>query len=30
MRQHGAVADRSAVHEVQFAVAARPDAIYVG
>ena len=29
-RAHGAVADRSAVQEVQFAVSAKPDAIDVG
>lgn len=29
-RQHGAVADRGAVHEVQIAVAARPDDLDVG
>jgi 4a-hydroxytetrahydrobiopterin dehydratase len=29
-REHGAVADRSRVQEVQFAVAAQPDAIDVG
>jgi 4a-hydroxytetrahydrobiopterin dehydratase len=29
-QQHGAVADRAAVQEVQFAVAAKPDAIDVG
>ena len=29
-RAHGAVADRAAVHEVQFAVAAKPDAADVG
>ena len=29
-RSHGAVADRAAVQEVQFAVAAKPDAIDVG
>jgi 4a-hydroxytetrahydrobiopterin dehydratase len=29
-RTHGAIADRAAVHEVQFAVAAKPDAIDLG
>lgn len=29
-REHGAIADRSAVHEVQLAVAAKPDAIDLG
>ncbi|GAB3747325.1 VOC family protein [Microlunatus parietis] len=29
-RAHGAVADRAAVHEVQFAIAAKPDTIDVG
>ena len=29
-QQHGAVADRAAVQEIQFAVAAKPDAIDVG
>jgi 4a-hydroxytetrahydrobiopterin dehydratase len=29
-REHGATADRSAVHEVQLAVAAKPDAIDLG
>ena len=29
-RQHGAVADRTAVQEVQLAIAAKPDAIDVG
>ncbi len=29
-RQHGAVADRAAVQEVQLAIAAKPDAIDVG
>jgi 4a-hydroxytetrahydrobiopterin dehydratase len=29
-RTHGAVADRTAVHEVQLAIAAKPDAIDVG
>jgi 4a-hydroxytetrahydrobiopterin dehydratase len=28
--EHGAVADRALVHEVQFAIAAKPDAIEVG
>jgi 4a-hydroxytetrahydrobiopterin dehydratase len=30
VRRHGAVADRSAVHEVQFAIAAKPPEIDVG
>ena len=29
-RAHGAIADRAAVHEVQVAIAARPDAIDIG
>jgi 4a-hydroxytetrahydrobiopterin dehydratase len=29
-RAHGAVADRAAVHEIQFAIAAKPDAIDLG
>ena len=29
-REHGATADRSLAHEVQFAIAARPDAVDVG